>query len=256
MFASADRCKKSGAVLAAWGKPAYHRVGSSRFMPSFKLISSATCPFVQRSAITLEYKHVPYEIEFIDLTNKPQWFLDLSPLGKVPVLVVREDEREIVLFESAVINEYLDEITEGSLLPRDPLLRARHRAMIEFASSAVADSWRMGVAESRDEAMALANVVRSRLARFENEMVGPFFTGSDLSLVDTAAIPLLLRTMWTQEAAPELAVFEGLPKVQAWYDTAIQLEAVKRSAVSNVRELYRDYLANRRGSWVGSLIAA
>lgn len=225
-------------------------------MPTFKLISSATCPFVQRSAITLEHKQVPYEIEFIDLANKPQWFLELSPLGKVPVLVVRDGEREIVLFESAVINEYLDEITEGSLLPRDPLLRARHRAMIEFASSAIADSWRMGVATSREAAFAEAASVRSKLARFESEMVGPFFTGKELSLVDTAAIPLLLRTMWTQEPAPELAVFDGLAKVLAWYDAAIELDAVARSAVPNVRELYRDYLAKRPGSWVGSRIAA
>jgi glutathione S-transferase len=228
-----------------------------QLMPTFKLISSATCPFVQRSAITLEYKRVPYDIEFVDLGNKPQWFLDLSPTGKVPVLVVRDGEREIVLFESAVINEYLDEITEGSLLPRDPLLRARHRAMIEYASSAIADSWRMGVAESREASFKEAAALRAKLGRFESEMVGPFFTGNELSLVDTAAIPLLLRTMWTVEPAPELAaaVFEGLSKVQAWYQTAIELDAVARSAVSNVRELYRDYLANRRGSWVGSLIA-
>lgn len=224
-------------------------------MPTFKLISSATCPFVQRSAITLEYKHVPYEIEFIDLNDKPRWFLEISPTGKVPVLVVRDGEREIILFESAVINEYLDEITEGSLLPRDPLLRARHRAMIEFASSAITDSWKMGVAESREEALVHAATLQAKLARFEAEMIGPFFTGEQLSLVDTAAIPLLLRTTWTIEPAPELAVFDGLPKVRAWYDAAIELEAVGRSAVSNVRELYREYLVNRRGSWVGSLIA-
>jgi glutathione S-transferase len=229
-------------------------VESRQLMPTFKLISSATCPFVQRSAITLEHKHVPYEIEFVDLANKPQWFLELSPTGKVPVLVVRDGEREIVLFESAVINEYLDEITEGSLLPRDPLLRARHRAMIEFASSAIADSWRMGVAQSRELAFAEAAALRSKLGRFEAEMVGPFFTGTELTLVDTAAIPLLLRTMWTVEPAPELAVFEGLPKVQAWYDAALELDAVARSAVPNVRELYREYLAKRPGSWVGSLI--
>jgi glutathione S-transferase len=225
-------------------------------MPTFKLISAFTCPFVQRSAITLEYKHVAYEIEFIDLGNKPQWFLDLSPTGKVPVLVVRDGEREIVLFESAVINEYLDEITEGSLLPRDPLLRARHRAMIELVSSAIGDSWHMGVAESREAALAHAATLRAKLGRFEGEMVGPFFTGNDLSLVDTAAIPLLLRTVWTQEPAPELDVFAGLPKVRAWYDEAIKLDAVARSAVPNVREIYREYLANRRGSWVGSQIEA
>ena len=224
-------------------------------MPTFKLISAFTCPFVQRSAITLEHKRVPYEIEFIDLSAKPDWFLAVSPMGKVPVLLVEDGEREIVLFESAVINEYLDEITEGSLLPSDPLLRARHRAMIEFASVAIADTWRMGVAESKEAALKEAEALRSKLARFESEMVGPFFTGDSLALVDTATIPMLLRARWTEEIAPELAVFDAsLPKVRTWLDTAAKLDAVQRSAVPNLRELYREYLMNRANSWVGGLL--
>ncbi|KIG14895.1 Glutathione S-transferase [Enhygromyxa salina] len=225
-------------------------------MPTFKLISAATCPFVQRSAITLEHKQVPYEIEFIDLDDKPQWFLDLSPLGKVPVLVVQEDERAIVLFESAVINEYLDEITPDSLLPADPLVRARHRAMIEFASAMVADSWRMGTASTREAAIEHAQALHGKLARVEAELVGPFFTGDKLSLVDTATIPVLLRTFWTVEIVPELAVFEGLPKVRAWHAAALELESVKRSAVPNLRELYRAYLGDRADSWVGSQLGS
>lgn len=226
-------------------------------MPTYKLISAATCPFVQRSAITLEHKRVPYETEYVDLANKPQWFLDLSPLGKVPVLVVRDDEREIVLFESAVINEYLDEITDGSLLPSDPLLRARHRAMIELASAAIADAWRMGTTSTREAALGHAAALRAKLARFEHELVGPLFAGSELSLVDTATIPLLQRAMWTQEAAPELAVFDdSLPKVRTWHDAAMKLEAVKRSTVPDIRERYLEYLAARQDSWVGSHLAA
>jgi glutathione S-transferase len=224
-------------------------------MPTFKLVSAATCPFVQRSAITLEHKRVPYEIEFIDLAAKPEWFLKISPMGKVPVLIVKDGEREIVLFESAVINEYLDEITEGSLLPSDPLLRARHRAMIELASAAIADTWRMGVAESKEAALKEAATLRHKLARFEADMVGPFFTGPELALVDTASIPMLLRARWTEEIAPELAVFDAsLPKVRAWHDAAAQLDAVERSAVPNLRELYREYLMNRANSWVGGLL--
>lgn len=225
-------------------------------MPSFKLISAATCPFVQRSAITLEYKRVPYETEFIDLGNKPQWFLDLSPLGKVPVLVVTEAEREVVLFESAVINEYLDEITPGSLLPADPLLRARHRAMIEFASAMIADSWRMGTASSKEAALEHAHALRDKLTRFEAELVGPFYMGAELSLVDTATIPMLQRLAWTVEQAPELQVFDELPKVRAWHDAAVQLDAVKRSAVPDLRELYRAYLIGRSDSWVGSKLGS
>jgi glutathione S-transferase len=217
-------------------------------MPSFQLISATTCPFVQRSAITLNYKRIPYDIRHIDLTNKPEWFLALSPTGKVPVLVVREDDREIVLFESAVINEYLDEITEGSLLPSDPLLRARHRAMIELASACVVDAWRMGVAPTEAEVRSAVDALRAKLAFFESDLVGPFFTGADLSLVDTASIPMLQRVAWTN-VRPELDAFAGLPKVRAWLEAAEQLDAVRRSTVEDVRDLYVAMLA-KRGGWM------
>jgi glutathione S-transferase len=225
-------------------------------MPSFQLISAHTCPFVQRSAITLNSKGIAYDTRYVDLTNKPQWFLELSPTGKVPLLLVRDDEREMVLFESAVINEYLDEITEGSLLPSDPLLRARHRAMIELASACIADAWRMGVAASEAESRAAVDALRAKLARFEAELVGPFFTGPELALVDTASIPMLQRAAWTNELRPELEVFAGLPKVRAWLDAAEQLDAVRRSTVADIRELYRDYLAGRADSWAGAAVSS
>jgi glutathione S-transferase len=217
-------------------------------MPSFELISATTCPYVQRSAITLNHKRIAYERRSIDLTNKPEWFLALSPLGKVPVLVVRDDGREVVLFESAVINEYLDEVTGGSLLPSDPLLRARHRAMIELASACMVDAWRMGVAPTEAESRAAVAALRTKLAFFESDLVGPFFTGSDMSLVDTATIPMLQRVAWPNDLHPELDAFAGLPKVRAWLDAAEQLDAVRRSAVENVRDLYVEMLA-QRGGW-------
>lgn len=223
-------------------------------MPKYKLISFPICPFVQRSTITLEHKGVPYDIEFIDLSDKPDWFLELSPLGKVPVLVVEEEDREIVLFESAVINEYLDEITEGSLLPADPLLKARHRALIEFASAGIGDAWMMGTAKSREDAFKHAAKLRDKFARLESELVGPLFTGESLSLVDTATIPMLLRAAWTEEIVPELALFADFPKVTAWRDATMALEAVERSAVPDLRERYRQYLAKRDGSWVGGQV--
>jgi glutathione S-transferase len=219
-------------------------------MPSFQLISFPTCPYVQRSAITLNFKGIPYETRYIDLANKPQWFLELSPTGKVPVLVVREDDgREIVLFESAVINEYLDEITEGSLLPSAPLLRARHRAMIELASACIADAWRMGTASTEAEVKGAIEALRSKLAHFEKDFVGPFFTGTQLSLVDTASIPMLQRVAWTNALRPEVETFAPLPKMRAWLEAAEQLDAVRRSTVADVREQYVAMLG-KRGGWI------
>ena len=108
-------------------------------MTKFKLISFKLCPYVQRAAIVLAEKGVAFERVDIVLANKPEWFLKLSPLGKVPVLVVEKDGIETVLFESAVIAEYLDETLEPRLHPADPLEKARHRGWIEFASATLAD---------------------------------------------------------------------------------------------------------------------
>jgi glutathione S-transferase len=73
-------------------------------MVALKLISHTLCPYVQRAVIALLEKGVPFERIDIDLANKPDWFIKISPLGKVPVLVVTdEDGREVALFESNVI---------------------------------------------------------------------------------------------------------------------------------------------------------
>src|SRR3990167_5334657 len=99
------------------------------------LVSHPLCPYVQRAAIALAEKGVPFERIDIDLARKPDWFLALSPLGKTPVL--RVGDRAI--FESAVILEYLEETQPTPLHPADPLSRAEHRAWIEVGSSVLAD---------------------------------------------------------------------------------------------------------------------
>ncbi len=107
------------------------------------LVSHHLCPYVQRASIALAEKGVPFERRHVDLSAKPEWFLAVSPLGKVPLLLVSQnDGTEAVIFESAVICEYLDETQPGAPLhPTDPLARARHRSWIEFGSSILSDLW-------------------------------------------------------------------------------------------------------------------
>ena len=104
-------------------------------MPRLELVSHALCPYVQRAVIALTEKGVRFTRTIVDLDNKPAWFAAISPLGKVPLLRVDD----AVLFESAVICDYLDETLEPRLHPADPLERARHRAWIEFASTVLND---------------------------------------------------------------------------------------------------------------------
>src|ERR1700676_3296062 len=96
-----------------------------------KLISHKLCPYVQRAVIALTEKGVAFERIDIDLANKPDWFVAISPLGKTPVLQVGD----VPIFESAVILEYLEKTQLSPLHPADPLARAEHRAWIEFGSA-------------------------------------------------------------------------------------------------------------------------
>jgi glutathione S-transferase len=228
-------------------------------MANYTLISFDICPFVQRSVITLEEKGVQYEIKYIEIENKPDWFLSISPFGKVPVLQVDDT----VIFESAVINEYLDETAPGRKLhPADPLQRAHNRAWIEFSSSLLVDRNRMQHAKEETEARELAGILNSKLGHIEGQLgEGPYFNGERFSLVDAAAAPLFQRLGWLLELAPDLGVFDGLPKVAAWSAALIDRESVKNSTVSDIHERYIGYLQGKRKagdkttSWLGSLAA-
>ena len=113
---------------------------------SLTLVSHRLCPYVQRAAISLVEKAVPFERVYVDLADKPAWFLALSPLGKTPVLKVNDR----AIFESAVILEYLEETGPHPLHPADPLRRAEHRAWIEFGSAVLNDI--AGLYSAKDQA--------------------------------------------------------------------------------------------------------
>src|SRR4051812_2681272 len=99
-----------------------------RPMTSLTLVSHKLCPYVQRAAIALIEKNVPFERIDIDLAAKPDWFKAISPLGKVPLLRVATGQSAAVLFESNVICEYIEDTQSGARLhPEDPLRRAQHR---------------------------------------------------------------------------------------------------------------------------------
>ena len=225
-------------------------------MSTYKLISFDLCPYVQRSVITLEEKGAPYEIEYIDLSNKPDWFTEISPLGKVPVLRVGET----VLFESAVINEFIDETAPGRTMhPEDPLTRAHHRAWIEFGSVALVDLYRLMVAETEDDARKWAISSKQRLSRIENQLrEHTFFAADTLSLVDAAMAPLVQRLLWCEQIAPTLDIFMDLPKVNAWTHALLSHPSVQRSTVADIHDRFVAYLGGKGSptrdvepSWLG-----
>lgn len=229
-------------------------------MPKFRLISSKTCPYVQRSVMALREKGIAHDIDYVDLSDRPDWFVAISPLGKVPVLeVTRDDGTKVVLFESVVINEYLDEVTEGSMLPAEPLERARCRAWIEFGNAVLNDTF--SVTAAKDEA-ALSEVLKKlgmKLDRLEREITtGPFFLGAEVSLVDAAFTPALQRLSWANKIHPAIAIFDGRPKIARWWEALSERESVRGSAVVDLRKHFHKMVARDRGGYrsvVGARLA-
>src|SRR5213596_3987917 len=193
------------------------------------LISHKLCPYVQRAVIALNEKGVPFERVDIDLANKPDWFLKLSPLGKVPVLVVRSEEGEVALFESNVICEYIEDTQAGTKLhPENPLQRAQHRAWMEFGSTILSELW--GLETTGDPAIfeSKRQAVAAKFARVEEALgAGRYFAGEKFSLVDAVFAPIF-RYFDVFDQLIDLSIFAATPKVRAW-----RAELAKRDSARN-----------------------
>jgi glutathione S-transferase len=159
---------------------------------TLKLISHKLCPYVQRAVIALTEKGVGFERIDIDLASKPDWFLAISPLGKTPVLQVGDK----AIFESAVILEYLEETQPNPLHPADALMRAEHRAWIEFGSTVLNDI--AGFYAAPDEATfkVKTSQLERRLARLEaRAAASPWFEGESFSLVTRRLVRCFVISM-------------------------------------------------------------
>jgi glutathione S-transferase len=208
-----------------------------------KLISHKLCPYVQRAVIALTEKGVPFERIDIDLANKPEWFLKISPLGKVPVLVVATERGEVALFESNVICEYIEETQAGpSLHPRHPLVRAEHRAWMEFGSAVLSDLW--GLETTTDPAIfeSKREAVTAKFARVEAALgEGPFFAGEQFSLVDAVFAPVF-RYFDVFDEFADLGIFKSTPKVRQWRAELARRPSVRSAVGADYPQLLRAFL--------------
>ena len=199
---------------------------------ALKLISHTLCPYVQRAVIALTEKGVEFERIDIDLANKPDWFAKISPLGKVPLLLVGGDDGEVALFESNVICEYIEDTQGGAKLhPQDPLTRAQHRAWMEFGSTILSEVW--GLETTGDPAVfeSKRKAVAAKFARVEDALgAGPFFAGERFGLVDAVFAPIF-RYFDVFDQLTDLSVFADTPKVRGWRKQLEKRPSV-RSAVS------------------------
>jgi glutathione S-transferase len=221
----------------------------------FRLCSFVTCPWVQRAAIVLREKQVPYEISYIDPDNRPDWFLAISPHAKVPVLQIDGKES---LFESNAIAEYLEETAEPRLHPADALQRARNRAWTDYIgtfSGAVSGTM---YADSEEQFNALAAKIPAVFQKLEDALAqrgndGPYFNGPKLSLVDAAYAPFLQRYTYMDRLKP-LNQLQKFPRLAAWRDALMASAAVKASTVPEIEQAWQQNLIKRK-RWLQKFVA-
>jgi len=207
---------------------------------SLTLVSHHLCPYVQRAAISLAEKAVPFDRIHVDLADKPAWFLDLSPLGKTPVLKVGDR----AIFESAVILEYLEETGPHTLHPADPLRRAEHRAWIEFGSAVLADI--AGLYSAKDQAAfaAKAEALAAKFARLESHLgPGSWFDG-DFSLVDAVLGPVF-RYFDVFDRIGEFGVLTSRSKVSAWRKALAARPSIRHAVGADYMSRLEKFLAAR-----------
>jgi glutathione S-transferase len=214
-----------------------------------KLISHKLCPYVQRAVIALAEKGVPFERTDIDLANKPDWFLKVSPLGKTPVLLVGDH----AIFESAVILEYLEETQANPLHPADALRRAEHRSFIEFGSAILNDI--AGLYAASDEAAFTARALqlKQRFERLEARLVGPWFDGETFSLVDAVFGPVF-RYFDVFDEIGDFGILGAKPKVARWRQNLAARASVRSAVSADYPALLRDFI-DRRRSYLSQLQA-
>jgi len=195
------------------------------------LYSGTTCPFSHRCRFVLFEKGMDFEIRDVDLYNKQEDINVMNPYGQVPILV----ERDLILYESNIINEYIDDrFPHPQLMPADPVMRARARLFLYRFENELfchVDTLEKGNAKTVDKAR---QIIRDNLT-----VIAPVFAkqkymlGEEFSMLDVAIAPLLWRLEHygielPRQAAPLAKYAERLFSRPAFIDAMTPSEKVMR----------------------------
>lgn len=216
---------------------------SSVTPPKLELISFKLCPFVQRAIIVLKNKKIDFDITYIDIGNPPEWFKKLSPLGQVPILKVGDE----VLFESSVIQEYVDEVTPPSLHPTDPLIKAKNRAWMSFGGDIL--MLMHGLVAAKDEAGVTEkqDAIKQKLSQLEVVHSGlDFFNGDSFNVIDAAYAPMMMRLDFIKQDTG-IDLLQDFPKLAKWSEILLERPCVKSSVVPELPDIYRGMIQHFEG---------
>jgi len=219
------------------GESKQHQAGSQ--LPKLNekgltVFSMRFCPYAERVRLLLNYKQVPYEVVNIDLKSKPEWFLKLNPLGKVPA--IKEPGLE-PLYESLVLAEYLDEKYPGSkqIVPKDAYEKARQKVLIEVIGGKITSAFYAGLLRQDYDSLPKA------LEELEQHLTTKYFAGDSLGYVDLMVWPWFERLPAIAEVSGKLDwSAQKYPKLFAWTQAVLSDPAVK--ATTYPKEFFAGFI--------------
>ncbi len=202
---------------------------------TLRLISFPVCPYVQRARILLNTKQVRHDIDYIDLYDKPAWYLDRVPTGKVPALFVGDE----TLFESNVITEYLDDTAGVPLLPSDPLARATEKSWIAYSDGLLMSLYRALTADSADNYAEHKTALLDGIDRAGDFIRARMAVGYRLGAFEAAIGPLLQRIELVPDLRDAFHVrFSDSSRIGRWAQRLVEDEALLASVPDDFVELF------------------
>jgi glutathione S-transferase len=195
-------------------------------------------PFTHRVLILCHEKGITYQLNRINTYQKPDWFLAISPLGQVPVMRVND----IIIHDSRAIWEYLDSTFKPHLLPTDPILCAKHRSWIAFADE---------LAHEIAQFVKLKKILIRDLCRLDtlfkildDHLIGPFFFGKIVSLVDITLISHILWLDALEQRILPCSILFKYPKLVTWLNLMKERPSLKETMGDNYTHYFIELLQN------------
>ncbi|MFK5985666.1 MAG: glutathione S-transferase family protein [Pseudomonadota bacterium] len=218
---------------------------TSKTLPeSIELFLFAICPFAQRVNMSLIQSQLSYEKIMLTPGEMPDGFSNISPLGNVPVLRINKSGS---IFESAVINDYIAQISPVKLEPEDALQCAQMKAWSEYSNTCM-DSL-MQVLQAKDEEtfkQANQNLINKFDVLSEQlQSSGPYFYGQQYTTIDSSYAPLFFRMKTLNDLFPAFSI-TGLPEnIENWMQSLLVSDTLKASIIGDFPTIYRMFISKR-----------
>jgi len=215
--------------------------------PSLELYLFPSCPFAQRVNMSLIRSGMEYSKKVFTPMDMPENFSEISPLGNVPVLVVNNKDS---IFESAVIADYIAQISPVSLEPEDETTKAQMRAWCNYSDACFNNFMAVLKAENKEDMMTANQkfIEAFTVLSKQRSSNGPFFYGEQYTTIDSSYAPLFLRMKTLEELFPEFS-YENLPENMAqWMDSLCESETLNESIIGNFTEVFKMFLNKMAGS--------